>query len=225
MSYILNIESSSTNCSISLTKNGELLSLKEKNDEKYSHSTKLHSYINAVLSDSKIKIKQLSAIAVSKGPGSYTGLRIGVAAAKGLCFSLDIPLISISTLLILSKQIKISSGIILPVLDARRDEVYSAIYDANYNLVREEIPEIIDQNSFKNYSKDNEIYFIGSGQKKCKELINSNNNLIFYNKETFPSTKEMADISYQKFLNSDFENLAYFEPAYLKNFILDSFSR
>ena len=85
--------------------------------------------------------------------------------------------------------------------------------------------EIIDQNSFKNYSKDNEIYFIGSGQKKCKELINSNDNLIFYNKETFPSSKEMADISYQKFLNSDFENLAYFEPAYLKNFILDSFSR
>jgi tRNA threonylcarbamoyladenosine biosynthesis protein TsaB len=142
-----------------------------------------------------------------------------------LCFSLDIPLISISTLLILSKQIKISSGIILPVLDARRDEVYSAIYDANYNLVREEIPEIIDQNSFKNYSKDNEIYFIGSGQKKCNKLINSNDNLIFYNKETFPSSKEMADISYQKFLNSDFEDLAYFEPAYLKNFILDSFSR
>ena len=95
MSYILNIESSSTNCSISLTKDGQLLSLKEKNDEKYSHSTKLHSYINEVLSDSKIKIKQLSAIAVSKGPGSYTGLRIGVAAAKGLCFSLDIPLISV----------------------------------------------------------------------------------------------------------------------------------
>ena len=100
MCYILNIESSSTNCSVSLSKNGELLSLKEKNDEKYSHSTKLHSYIDGVLKQQNVDIKDLSAIAVSKGPGSYTGLRIGVAAAKGLCFSLDIPLISISTLLI-----------------------------------------------------------------------------------------------------------------------------
>ena len=104
MCYILNIESSSTNCSVSLSKNGELLSLKEKNDEKYSHSTKLHSYIDGVLKQQNIDIKDLSAIAVSKGPGSYTGLRIGVAAAKGLCFSLDIPLISISTLLVLSKS-------------------------------------------------------------------------------------------------------------------------
>ena len=225
MSYILNIESSSTNCSISLSKNGELISLKEKNDEKYSHSTKLHSYINEVISDSSITLKELSAIAVSKGPGSYTGLRIGVAAAKGLCFSLDIPLVSVSTLLVLSKQIKISSGLIIPVLDARRNEVYSAVYDFNHNLIKKETPEIIDDNSFKNYSMDNQIYFIGSGQQKCRELIQSNNNMTFHDKETLPSSKEMADISYQKFLNSDFEDLAYFEPAYLKNFILDSVSR
>ncbi len=225
MSFILNIESSSTNCSVSLTKNGDLISIKENNDEKYSHSTKLHSFINEVISDSKITINELSAIAVSKGPGSYTGLRIGVAAAKGLCFSLDIPLISVSTLLILSKQIKISSGLILPVLDARRNEVYSAIYDANYKLVKKESPELIDSKSFENFSNDNQLYFIGSGQQKCRELIKSNNNLIFHNKETLPSSKEMADISYQKFISSDFEDLAYFEPAYLKNFILDSVNR
>ncbi|MDB2568343.1 tRNA (adenosine(37)-N6)-threonylcarbamoyltransferase complex dimerization subunit type 1 TsaB [Flavobacteriaceae bacterium] len=225
MSFILNIESSSTNCSVSLTKNGDLISIKENNDEKYSHSTKLHSFINEVISDSKITINELSAIAVSKGPGSYTGLRIGVAAAKGLCFSLDIPLISVSTLLILSKQIKISSGLILPVLDARRNEVYSAIYDANYKLVKKESPELIDSKSFENFSNNNQLYFIGSGQQKCRELIKSNNNLIFHNKETLPSSKEMADISYQKFISSDFEDLAYFEPAYLKNFILDSVNR
>ena len=225
MSFILNIESSSTNCSVSLTKNGDLISIKENNDEKYSHSTKLHSFINEVISDSKITINELSAIAVSKGPGSYTGLRIGVAAAKGLCFSLDIPLISVSTLLILSKQIKISSGLILPVLDARRNEVYSAIYDANYKLVKKESPELIDSKSFENFSNDNQLYFIGSGQQKCRELIKSNNNLIFHNKETLPSSKEMANISYQKFISSDFEDLAYFEPAYLKNFILDSVNR
>ena len=225
MSFILNIESSSTNCSVSLTKNGDLISIKENNDEKYSHSTKLHSFINEVISDSKITINELSAIAVSKGPGSYTGLRIGVAAAKGLCFSLDIPLISVSTLLILSKQIKISSGLILPVLDARRNEVYSAIYDANYKLVKKESPKLIDSKSFENFSNDNQLYFIGSGQQKCRELIRSNNNLIFHDKETLPSSKQMADISYQKFLSSDFEDLAYFEPAYLKNFILDSVNR
>lgn len=225
MSFILNIESSSTICSVSLTKNGDLISIKENNDEKYSHSTKLHSFINEVISDSKITINELSAIAVSKGPGSYTGLRIGVAAAKGLCFSLDIPLISVSTLLILSKQIKISSGLILPVLDARRNEVYSAIYDANYKLVKKESPELIDSKSFENFSNDNQLYFIGSGQQKCRELIKSNNNLIFHNNESLPSSKEMADISYQKFISSDFEDLAYFEPAYLKNFILDSVNR
>ena len=225
MSFILNIESSSTNCSVSLTKNGDLISIKENNDEKYSHSTKLHSFTNEVISDSKITINELSAIAVSKGPGSYTGLRIGVAAAKGLCFSLDIPLISVSTLLILSKQIKISSGLILPVLDARRNEVYSAIYDANYKLVKKESPKLIDSKSFENFSNDNQLYFIGSGQQKCRELIKSNNNLIFHNNESLPSSKEMADISYQKFISSDFEDLAYFEPAYLKNFILDSVNR
>ena len=222
MCYILNIESSSTNCSVSLSKNGELLTVKEKNDQKYSHSTKLHSYIDKVLKEQKIDIKDLSAIAVSKGPGSYTGLRIGVAAAKGLCFSLDIPLISISTLLILSKKIKTDSGLIVPVLDARRNEVYSAIFDSNYSIIENDAPKIIHSNSFGQYSKKNKLFFIGSGQQKCKELIKTNDNLNFYKTDELPSSKEMALLSYEKYINSDFENIAYFEPAYLKNFILDS---
>ena len=225
MCYILNIESSSTNCSVSLSKNGELLSVKEKNDEKYSHSTKLHSYIDSVLNKENIDIKDLSAIAVSKGPGSYTGLRIGVAAAKGLCFSLDIPLISISTLLVLSKKIKIDSGLIIPVLDARRDEVYSAIFDSQYNVIEKDSPTIINSESFSQYSKKNKLYFIGSGQQKCKELIKTNNNLNFYKTDELPSSKEMALLSYEKYRNSEFEDIAYFEPAYLKNFILDSVNR
>ena len=225
MCYILNIESSSTNCSVSLSKNGELLSVKEKKDEKYSHSTKLHSYIDDVLKQQNIDIKDLSAIAVSKGPGSYTGLRIGVAAAKGLCFSLDIPLISISTLLVLSKKIKIDSGLIIPVLDARRDEVYSAIFDSQYNVIEKDSPTIINSESFSQYSKKNKLYFIGSGQQKCKELIKTNNNLNFYKTDELPSSKEMALLSYEKYSNSEFEDIAYFEPAYLKNFILDSINR
>ena len=149
MSYILNIESSTTNCSISLSYDGKVISLNENNDEKYSHSTNLHSFIKDVLTKSNVSLQKLSAIAVSKGPGSYTGLRIGVAAAKGLCYALDIPLISISTLLVLAKQIKFKKeGLIIPVMDARRNEVYSAVYDNSYNKLRKDLPEIINKDSF-----------------------------------------------------------------------------
>jgi tRNA threonylcarbamoyladenosine biosynthesis protein TsaB len=219
MSYILNIESSTTNCSISLALNGKLISIKEKNDESYSHSTKLHSFIDEVLKESNISIKELSAIAVSKGPGSYTGLRIGVAAAKGLCYSLDLPLISVSTLLILAKQIKVDSGFIIPIIDARRDEVYSAIFDSSYNSVREVLPEIITKDSFNELISSNKLYFVGNAQEKCKRLIKNNSNLIFSSHETFPSSNDMAGLSFDKFKNSKFEDIAYFEPDYLKKFI------
>ena len=220
MSYILNIESSTTNCSISLSFKGKVISLKENNEEKYSHSTNLHSFINDVLKKSNVSIQQLSAIAVSKGPGSYTGLRIGVAAAKGLCFALDIPLISISTLLILAKQIKFKKeGLIIPVMDARRNEVYSAVYDSSYNKVRKVMPEVINEDSFGKLVSKNKLFFIGNGQEKCNRLIKKNLNLIFSSNITFPSANEMASLSFEKFTNSKFENIAYFEPDYLKNFM------
>ena len=221
MCYILNIESSSTNCSISLAHKGIVVSIKEKNDENYSHSTKLHSFIKEVLKESNVSINELSAVAVSKGPGSYTGLRIGVAAAKGLCYALDIPLISLPTLLILSKQVKIKKGLIVPVLDARRDEVYSAVYDFNYNLIQKEKPEIINEDSFKEMLSSCKLHFTGSGQEKCERLIKKNLNLNFSNNDNVPSSKEMGNLSYEKFINSNFEDLAYFEPAYLKNFSLN----
>ena len=221
MCYILNIESSSTNCSISLAHKGIVVSINEKNDENYSHSTKLHSFIKEVLKESNVSINELSAVAVSKGPGSYTGLRIGVAAAKGLCFALDIPLISLPTLLILSKQVNIQKGLIVPVLDARRDEVYSAVYDSNYNLIQKEKPEIINEDSFKEMLSSFKLHFTGSGQEKCERLIKKNLNLNFSNNDNFPSSKEMGNLSYEKFINSNFEDLAYFEPAYLKNFTLN----
>jgi tRNA threonylcarbamoyladenosine biosynthesis protein TsaB len=138
---------------------------------------------------------------------------------------LEIPLISISTLLILAKKIDLKSGLIIPVLDARRDEVYCSVIDSNFNIIEPDSPKIIINSSFEDYLKNNKLHFIGSGQKKCKELINPNNNLNFYNEDALPSSKEMAELSYTKFINSDFEDLAYFEPAYLKNFILDSLNR
>ena len=180
MCHILNIETSSTNCSVSLSKNGKLISIKEENDEKYSHSTKLHLFIKDVLEESNINVNELSAVSVSKGPGSYTGLRIGVAAAKGLCFSLDIPLISISTLLILAKQVKIDSGYILPVLDSRSNEVYSAVYDHKFNLIENDSPVTLKKDSFKKYLKNNKVNLVGSGQNKCKDIITASKNLIFF---------------------------------------------
>ena len=219
MSYILNIESSTTNCSISLANNGELISIRELNEKNYSHSTKLHSFIEEVLKNSNITVNKLSAIAVSSGPGSYTGLRIGVSAAKGLCYALQIPLISVPTLQVLARQLNIQrEDLIIPVMDARRDEVYSAVYNSEYELVRNIFPEIIDSESFIELAKDNKLYFIGNGQEKCERLIRKNSNLIFSNYDTFPSSKEMVLISYEKFKKSKFEDVAYFEPDYLKKF-------
>jgi tRNA threonylcarbamoyladenosine biosynthesis protein TsaB len=161
VSYILNIESSTTNCSVSLANNGELISIRELNEKNYSHSTKLHSFIEEVLKNSNITVNKLSAIAVSSGPGSYTGLRIGVSAAKGLCYALQIPLISVPTLKVLARQLNIQrEDLIIPVMDARRDEVYSAVYNSEYELVRNIFPEIIDSESFIELAKDNKLYFI-----------------------------------------------------------------
>jgi len=219
VSYILNIESSTTNCSISLANNGELISIRELNEKNYSHSTKLHSFIEEVLKNSNITVNKLSAIAVSSGPGSYTGLRIGVSAAKGLCYALQIPLISVPTLKVLARQINIQrEDLIIPVMDARRDEVYSAVYNSEYELVRNIFPEIIDSESFIELAKENKLYFIGNGQEKCERLIRKNSNLIFSNYDTFPSSKEMVLISYEKFKKLKFEDVAYFEPDYLKKF-------
>jgi tRNA threonylcarbamoyladenosine biosynthesis protein TsaB len=219
VSYILNIESSTTNCSVSLANNGELISIRELNEKNYSHSTKLHSFIEEVLKNSNITVNKLSAIAVSSGPGSYTGLRIGVSAAKGLCYALQIPLISVPTLQVLARQLNIQrEDLIIPVMDARRDEVYSAVYNSEYELVRNIFPEIIDSESFIELAKDNKLYFIGNGQEKCERLIRKNSNLIFSNYDTFPSSKEMILISFKKFKKSKFEDIAYFEPDYLKKF-------
>jgi tRNA threonylcarbamoyladenosine biosynthesis protein TsaB len=219
VSYILNIESSTTNCSVSLANNGELISIRELNEKNYSHSTKLHSFIEEVLKNSNITVNKLSAIAVSSGPGSYTGLRIGVSAAKGLCYALQIPLISVPTLKVLARQLNIQrEDLIIPVMDARRDEVYSAVYNSEYELVRNIFPEIIDSESFIELAKENKLYFIGNGQEKCERLIRKNSNLIFSNYDTFPSSKEMVLISYEKFKKLKFEDVAYFEPDYLKKF-------
>ena len=217
MALILNIETATTNCSVALAKNGKTIALKEDNDKSYSHSERLHVYIQDVLEKSGTQLKDLEAVAISKGPGSYTGLRIGVSAAKGLCYSLDIPLISVLTLNSLMRQITIQKGFIVPMLDARRQEVYSAIYDHNCKMIRDTKAEILNENSFKDLLNEDDVYFIGSGVEKSKLLIKHKN--AHFVEDKLPSANEMNSLSFEKFSNSDFENVAYFEPYYLKDFV------
>jgi len=217
LAFILNIETSTKNCSVSLSENGKIIALKEINDGNYSHAEKLHVFIDSVLNEAGIKLQQLDAVAISKGPGSFTGLRIGVSAAKGLCFALDIPLISINTLQSLALQVDTEKGAIIPMLDARRMEVYSAVFDMDYNQIKETEAQILDETSFQNYLEDDNVYFIGDGVPKTKEIISHPN--AFFIDDKLPSANEMAMLAFQKFNQNDFENSAYFEPFYLKDFV------
>ncbi len=214
---ILNIETATTNCSVSLSKEGKTIVLKEDYDKNYSHAERLHVYIDEVLKEAGMSSQDLSAIAVSKGPGSYTGLRIGVSAAKGLCFALDKPLISISTLEALAHQVNCQEGVIVAMLDARRMEVYSAVFDSNHNQIRETEAQIIDAESFNNYLEKGKVYFIGNGVEKTKASINHPNAVFIEDK--LPSANEMSLLANNKFKIDEFEDVAYFEPYYLKDFV------
>ncbi|CAM1359306.1 tRNA (adenosine(37)-N6)-threonylcarbamoyltransferase complex dimerization subunit type 1 TsaB [Tenacibaculum xiamenense] len=218
MALILNIETATKNCSVSLGKEGKLLAIKELNDGNYSHAEKLHPFIQEVLNESGIQMNDLDAVAISKGPGSYTGLRIGVSAAKGLCFANDIPLIALETLHSLATSISINSGYIVPMLDARRMEVYSEVYNIDYSQQREIQAEIINEESFVTLLENNEVHFLGDGANKCKDVITSEN-AIFHD-DKFPSSREMVELSYTKFKENKFEDVAYFEPFYLKDFVV-----
>jgi tRNA threonylcarbamoyladenosine biosynthesis protein TsaB len=217
VAYILNIETATTNCSVSLSNKGETVVLKEDYNNNYSHAERLHIYIDTVLKEANIKTSQLDAIAVSKGPGSYTGLRIGVSAAKGLCFALNKPLISIPTLEALAHQVSINEGIIVSMLDARRMEVYSAIFDATQNQIRETQAQVLDDTSFENYLNKGKVYFVGNGVAKTKELITHDNAIFIEGK--LPSAESMSELSFVKYKKSDIEDVAYFEPYYLKDFV------
>ena len=216
MHYILNIETATKNCSVSIAANGKTLVCKEISELGYSHAEKLHLFIQDVIQEAAISFSQLSAIAVSQGPGSYTGLRIGVSAAKGLSYALQIPLISVDTLLALAHQVLKKDGLIVPMIDARRMEVYSAIFDFNKQKIREVQAEIISEDSFAAISE--KIYFIGDSNEKVQSVL-TKSNFVFLDAIQYPSAKEMSSISYQKYLEKDFVDVAYFEPYYLKDFL------
>lgn len=217
MSYILNIETATKNCSVALAKEGKTILCKEIAEEGYSHAERLHVFIEEIVKEAGITFSDLAAIAVSQGPGSYTGLRIGVSAAKGLCYALGIPLIAVDTLQTLASQITVSDGLIIPMIDARRMEVYSAVFDVNHQNKRVIQAEIIDENSFQGY--DETLYFIGDCAAKCKSVL-TKDNFVFLENIKYPSAKEMSILSYEKYKISDTVDVAYFEPYYLKDFMI-----
>lgn len=214
---ILNIETTTKNCSVSISNNGQSLYCKEIATQGYSHAEFLHQFIQECLNKTNLRFSDLDAVAVSQGPGSYTGLRIGVSAVKGLCFVLQIPLIAIDTLKILAMQKKIEKGLIIPMIDARRMEVYSAVFDVDFQKIRAVEAQIIDENSFENHT-DN-LYIIGDCQEKIQSVL-SKNNFIFDQSIQFPSANEMALLGFEKYKNNDFVDVAYFEPYYLKDFLI-----
>lgn len=214
--YILNIETATKNCSVALSKLGETILCKEISELGYSHAEKLHVFIEEIINEAGIEWSNLSAIAVSQGPGSYTGLRIGVSAAKGLCYALDIPLIAIDTLTSLSNQVSLQEGVIIPMIDARRMEVYSAIFNSKNEMIREVKAEILSEDSFSDFLET--VYFIGDSNEKAKSVL-TKSNFIFLDEIVYPSAKEMSKLSFDKFQNNEFVDVAYFEPYYLKDFM------
>ena len=223
MALILNIETSTEVCSVSLAKDGKLI-LKKEDTQGKTHASLLTVFMQEIFKETEFAVNQLDAVAVSKGPGSYTGLRIGVSVAKGIAFAAEIPLISISTLQAMavgiSKNHKKENNeniLFCPMIDARRMEVYSAFYNSNNKLVKEISADIIDDDSYKEYLQKNKLLFFGNGAEKCKATIKSENAEFIDN--IVCSSENMIELSEKAFQNSNFEDIAYFEPFYLKDFI------
>ncbi|MDA3893818.1 MAG: tRNA (adenosine(37)-N6)-threonylcarbamoyltransferase complex dimerization subunit type 1 TsaB [Salinivirgaceae bacterium] len=220
MALILNIETSTPVCSASLAENGKLVALKESFEDR-SHASLLTVFIDELFKEQNIDAGKLHAVSVSEGPGSYTGLRIGVSVAKGICYAKNIPLIAVNTLqtmaLMALQELKDSSVLYCPMIDARRMEVYSALFNSEWVQKRKTIAEIIDENSYKAELAKGKVAFLGNGAQKCIDFINSENAL-FLN-DIYPSAKYMATLAQQAFDRNDFKDVAYFEPFYLKDFV------
>ena len=217
MSLILNIETSTTNCSVSVSENEEIIASEEKNFDYYSHSEVLHVYITELFRKSDLEINHITAVSVSEGPGSYTGLRIGSATAKGICFALKIPLIAVDTMDILAKKVKPTNGYIIPNIDAGRNEIYFSVLDCNYQKIQPTNFKELKTKSFEKYLDSESVHFVGNANNKLKKFLNSDNAI--FSKKELPSSLEMISLSFEKFSKNEFVDIEHFEPNYLKNFI------
>ncbi|MDX2190684.1 MAG: tRNA (adenosine(37)-N6)-threonylcarbamoyltransferase complex dimerization subunit type 1 TsaB [Bacteroidota bacterium] len=215
MALILSLETSTENCSVALHDDGKLVALSESLKEK-SHAEKIILLIKNCFEIAGKSLHQTDAIAVSKGPGSYTGLRIASSTAKGLCFALDKPLIGVNTLQALAYQYRINGFLICPTIDARRMEIYYGLYDENNKNVKPDAAEIIDKQFLHNYLKENKVLFIGNGANKCSEVISHPN--AYFHIDSKASAASVGTIAELFFKEEWFENLELFEPNYLKEF-------
>jgi len=218
MALILNIETATKVCSVSLAENGKEIKTVEVATEHFSHSENLNPFIELLFKNSNYQLSQINAVAVSEGPGSYTGLRIGVSTAKGICYALDIPLIAISSLQSLANLYPKNHDLFLcPMFDAMRLEVYASIFDNKLNILFPTTSVVIDKDSFSTFLSQNKVVFFGPGAAKCQvDLQNSN---AIFDLSVQVSAKGMISIAEKKFNQKDFVDVAYFEPFYLKEFV------
>jgi tRNA threonylcarbamoyladenosine biosynthesis protein TsaB len=223
---ILCLETATNLCSVALCDSAGVISLRESNESK-SHASQLTVFIEEILADHGIKAQDLSAVAVSKGPGSYTGLRIGVSVAKGIAFGASIPLIGIETTFSMFSGImnntyynsgSDSDTLFCPMLDARRMEVYYTVYDSGGNKIKDIAAEIISEDTFIDFPETRKIVFFGDGALKCKDVIKRENSLFVIDYSI--SASHMLKPVLQSYKDHIFEDVAYFEPLYLKDFIV-----
>jgi tRNA threonylcarbamoyladenosine biosynthesis protein TsaB len=217
MGLILCLETATKMCSVSLASDGKLLNSKSHYSEKFSHAERLNGLILSVLEEVSLTVKDLDAVAVSEGPGSYTGLRIGTSTAKGLCYALNIPLIAVNSLKALAASKKGLGKLICPLFDARRMEVYSAVFDSEMNEVQTTEAVVIDEHSYQDILDDQQVVFLGPGAEKCIGVVQNDN--ATFDTDTQVSADGMVTLASERFSQGDFADLAYFEPFYLKDFI------
>jgi tRNA threonylcarbamoyladenosine biosynthesis protein TsaB len=214
---ILYLETSSKNCSVAISDDEKLLCVTEEVSENYKQSESLHSFVEWALEGAELSIKDIDAVCLGKGPGSYTGLRIGAASAKGFCYGLHIPLVAVNSLESMKEPfLGQNYDLVIPLVDARRMEVYTAVYDGitGEELVPTEA-KVLDENSFEEF-KDKKVIFVGDGAKKAKEILQLPN--AEFNEDIYPSAQYLVKKTLEKIKNKDFEDIAYFEPFYLKEF-------
>ncbi|MEX2597168.1 MAG: tRNA (adenosine(37)-N6)-threonylcarbamoyltransferase complex dimerization subunit type 1 TsaB [Salibacteraceae bacterium] len=222
MALILSIESATTMCSVALAKDGELIDFLEVNDG-YAHAEKLAPFVDQLLKQNSILPTDLDAMAVSAGPGSYTGLRIGVSLVKGLCYGANLPLIAIDTLQqmclhphVVKELNYLKDPVLCPMLDARRMEVYATIFDIGLKVQKPLSAIVLDDRSFEKELKQDAVLFFGSGMKKFKEVCQ--NKSAYFVPDVWPSAKQMVGLAEYSFEKGEFQDLAYFVPNYLKAF-------
>ena len=228
MAVILNIETATPLCSVALSVNGSVVSQRETSEDR-SHASKLTVFIKEVLAEKGIGVSDLDAVAVGKGPGSYTGLRIGVSTAKGLCFGANLPLIAMNTLKIIFNQLVAfpeemvqslldkPGTLFCPMIDARRMEVFTCLFNSRGDEMESVSARIIEQDTYRAWLSGHNIVFFGSGMDKCRNILAGEH--AFFVPDVYPHAASLALLAEQKFSLQEFENVAYFEPFYLKDFI------